>query len=380
MVSFIATPKRLVVLYGESLLSLIQVNRPISNKRLPSINGLRAISILIVITAHFISPLLKYGLAYYPTVVFPLLSNGQFGVNMFFVISGFLITKLLLNEIQETGKISFRKFFTRRFLRLFPAYYFLLFIYLILDQLNYISISPASWLTAITYTKHLNWELDWATAHAWSLSIEENFYLLWPPILLLPRKFWKYPLIVICIVCPIIRVIYIETGYSYSCINNLTIFYRLDSIALGCLIAIYLKPILEIFEKYVNILLSCAFLWLLCMPHLYSLTRAIQGLHWLWPALGGASGTITLVAISVIMIHAVFFAEGWWYNLLNHKVMNYIGLLSYSLYLWQQIFSPPMGLVVSEFPINLLLLMAAAIFSYHVIEKPFLGLKEKFSA
>jgi len=98
-------------------------------KKLPSLNGLRALSIIIVILFH----LLPYDFNTDPSimVLIPFL-NGRFGVNIFFVISGFLITTLLMNEEKRTGSNSLKGFFLRRSLRILPAYYFLLFAYLIL--------------------------------------------------------------------------------------------------------------------------------------------------------------------------------------------------------------------------------------------------------
>jgi len=143
--------------------------------KFPSINGLQALSITFVILSHLD---LQYGLlTYFKEVSWinpfvSLLSDGNFGVNVFFVISGFLITSLLLNEEETSGKVSLKNFYIRRTLRIFPAYFFLLLVYFILQLVCYISISKASWLTALTYTKYFNWQLDWYTAHAWSLSVE----------------------------------------------------------------------------------------------------------------------------------------------------------------------------------------------------------------
>ena len=149
----------------------------------PSINGLRAISILLVVIHHLCLNEHIFTEIQKNTFIRPLtnfLQDGNFGVNVFFVISGFLITTLLTNEENKNNKISLKNFYVRRVLRIFPAYYFLLLVYFVLQLLNYIQIDPAAWLTAITYTKYFNWSLDWYTAHAWSLSIEEHFYLFWP--------------------------------------------------------------------------------------------------------------------------------------------------------------------------------------------------------
>ena len=156
-----------------------------TTQKYESINGLRAISIFLVLTHHFI---LQYNIlknfkdVRWMGPILKLLNDGQLGVNVFFVISGFLITSLLLQEEAKTKRVSLKNFYIRRTLRIFPAYYFLLLVYFILQLLGYIHISNQAWLTSVTYTKYFNWSADWYTRHAWSLSIEEHFYILWPLI------------------------------------------------------------------------------------------------------------------------------------------------------------------------------------------------------
>ncbi|HVG40283.1 MAG TPA: acyltransferase, partial [Chitinophagaceae bacterium] len=112
------------------------------NKLLPSINGLRAISILLVIISHVA--------VYYQADWF----IGQFGVNVFFILSGYLITRLLLVEEESKGTINLKKFYVRRTLRIFPAYYFMLLVYFILQVAGIIYLNSFAWLTALTYTKY----------------------------------------------------------------------------------------------------------------------------------------------------------------------------------------------------------------------------------
>ena len=162
-------------------------------KILPSLNGLRAISILLVITSHL---QIQYAIfpRNLPTYLFPiryLFEDGHLGVSVFFIISGFLITTLLLNEEDSYKSVSLKKFYIRRTLRIFPAYYTLLLFYFILQSLGYINLPKYSWLSSLTYTKYFNWYLDWYTAHCWSLSIEEHFYLVWPLLFIMGDKVRK---------------------------------------------------------------------------------------------------------------------------------------------------------------------------------------------
>src|SRR5580692_6717505 len=133
--------------------------------KLPSLYGLRACSIAFVILYHFFR--FTYPIDDDILLRIPFLS-GRFGVNVFFVISGFLITYLLMKEEDKTGTVSLKDFYIRRVLRIFPAYYFLLLVYFILQELGYIHISHEAWLTALTYTKYLNYLHEYYTSHAWS--------------------------------------------------------------------------------------------------------------------------------------------------------------------------------------------------------------------
>ena len=111
-------------------------------------NGLRALSILLVIMCH--ANMRDHFLD--SKSLLSLFTDGRFGVAVFFVISGFLITTLLLKEEEKEGRISIKNFYRRRALRILPAYYAVLFVYAILQWASVLRISPASWITSLTYT------------------------------------------------------------------------------------------------------------------------------------------------------------------------------------------------------------------------------------
>ena len=143
--------------------------------RLPSLDGLRAVSIVLVLGAHLT------GTRYYPVPdswVFH--EYAQLGVRIFFVISGFLITSLLLKEREKTGRVDLRGFYRRRFYRIMPVAY-----------LYMLTVAITAWGTlpvrdiagAFTYTINFNTHATWLLGHFWSLANEEQFYLLWPCVL-----------------------------------------------------------------------------------------------------------------------------------------------------------------------------------------------------
>jgi peptidoglycan/LPS O-acetylase OafA/YrhL len=335
----------------------------------PSLHGLRAISILIVIM-HHTSRVGKMP-------VIPFLTDGQFAVNIFFVISGFLITSLLLDEERRTGAISIKDFFMRRTLRIFPAYYAMLLVYFILTLFGIIQISGSSWLTALTYTKYLNYKLDWVTAHGWSLSIEEQFYLMWPWIFRLGKRARLSFVLFFIILIPIFRMIYSMFFYDrVSWINDLTIFYRVDAITTGCLFALYQKEIVAIFQRFwVVILTVCllGFIFARWFPD-------IRHTAFIKTSICGTEGTITNFCIAAMLFYSSFGPQGLWFKFLNLKVMKQIGNWSYSGYLWQQFFLNDTHFNLTYFPLNLVMLFGAVLISYYLIEKPFLRLKVKYSS
>ena len=148
------------------------------NKRIVSLDGLRAFSILLVCVGHIA------GTVGAPDILLPFHNLGNFGVKIFFVISGFLITYLLLCEHEKTGHINLKQFYIRRTCRLFPAFYVFILCMALAHYIGWIELWPGDLIHAATYTMNYHHERSWWLNHAWSLAVEEQFYLLWPFILL----------------------------------------------------------------------------------------------------------------------------------------------------------------------------------------------------
>src|SRR5947209_3439497 len=140
-----------------------------SERRIPSLDGLRAISITLVMLSH----LLKWK----HISVAVLGAYGSLGVFIFFVLSGYLITNLLLREYQRTSTISLRDFYLRRAFRIFPAAFVFLVVVIVLyrHQMTWFHVAAA-----VLYVANMDITRPWIFGHLWSLSIEEQFYLLWP--------------------------------------------------------------------------------------------------------------------------------------------------------------------------------------------------------
>jgi peptidoglycan/LPS O-acetylase OafA/YrhL len=346
-----------------------------ANHKFPSLNGLRGLSIIMVINSHCrnIFKNLQEHVLLKPFVYFA--QDGQMGVNIFFIISGFLITSIMLDEETATKKISLKKFYIRRTLRIFPAYYFLLMIYFFLESLGYLKIDSLSWATAITYTKDFRPLSDWYTAHAWSLSIEEQFYFFWPFIFIAGDRVRKTMALSLILLVPALRIFLNCNPVNW--ISDFSIFTRIDAIAFGCIIALYRDKIVTTAGKHWNEIFSVSISMLLGLRYLPWLATKLHFTLILTP-LAIMQGTIANILMSWIILYSVFGPKGIWYQLLNTKLLNYLGMLSYSIYLWQQLFTMQSANWFQQYPVNLFFILVAAICSYYFIEMPFLKLKSKF--
>lgn len=351
------------------------------SKKLPSINGLRALSVSLVILGHLaFHQILFLPIKQYPKLLRPLvafITDGHLGVNIFFVISGFLITHILLKEKEAQGKISLKKFYVRRALRIFPAYYFLLLVYFILQCLEHADFSSASWLTSLTYTKYFNWRLDWLSAHFWSLSVEEHFYLIWPLLLSLGIRAGKRATVAMILFVVFFRLIH--AFYPLDWVNSLTIFLRMDALAVGCFFAIYQKQILQFLTPFWKWTLPFCLLFFIGIRYIPIALNKLN-LGFLFIPFGETTlNTPTYIVIGILLFYSIYGPQKIWFQFLNLKVLNFLGILSYGIYLWQQFFINGGKEWPHQFPQNIVLLLLVAIGSYYFIERPFLKIKKRFS-
>ena len=334
-------------------------------KLIPSLNGLRGLSILFVLIAHI--QIMSFHLPDGP--------GGQIGVNIFFVISGFLITYLLLKEEAATGTISLKNFFIRRSLRIFPVFYFMLLVYAVLQLLGVLHIGIGSWLSSITYTKYFFMEGagDWETGHVWSLSVEEHFYLLWPFIFVYLPRFRQVFAIAVIVAVPLLRL--------FTDVSVMHLFTRADALMWGCLFALHHKRIFERTASIPRLVRTLPFLGLLfCL-----LSKKLLVFPGMDPAfhdhfilsLFGSFGMLTNIFIGFIVIISISSNNNLYFVFLNSGPMNFIGKLSYSIYLWQQLFFSKNIGIFASFPLNLLCLLLVATASYYWIEKPFFRWKDR---
>jgi peptidoglycan/LPS O-acetylase OafA/YrhL len=334
--------------------------------RIPSLDGLRAISIAMVLFAHLA------GTERFPVMARTgnLLGLGELGVHVFFVISGFLITRLLMDELDRHGRISLSAFYLRRTLRIFPPYYAYLAVVFLLSGAGWLELAPHDIAHGATYTSNYYPGRSWFLGHTWSLSVEEQFYLLWPALLVLAGRRRAIVVAALTVLAvPIIRVATWELmrwagdgiGHRFETVA--------DAIAIGCVLA-GVRAWLHRSPVYMRALASPYFTIVPLIVIAANLLHDHPVVYW----------TVGLflvnIGVAACIDWCVTLPTGRIGRVINTAPMVFVGTMSYSLYLWQQIFlNRSSANVVSTFPLNLTLAVAAALASYYLVERPSLRLR-----
>jgi peptidoglycan/LPS O-acetylase OafA/YrhL len=359
-------------------------------RRIPSLDGFRAISILMVYFSHAeVSAGFPTWLSRYVPFEF-----GMLGVRVFFVISGFLITTLLLKEEATRGAISLAAFYKRRVFRILPAYYFyLLAVFLLSQFVPPMRCPPTAYLTAATFTTGLAgnwglavWRLDtWPLSHGWSLAVEEQFYIFWPALLILVppgRGLRRFVVGFIIGATLLMRILFPRNEFIFHVMTDHLLLAEADLIMFGCLLALVFQinraGLVRLFSFYpvrVRAVAVGTIIFAACLPVIFAVK-----LHYPMVAI---SVSIQAAAITYLIGSYISVPTGVTYRLLNHPFLVWVGVLSYSLYLWQQPFLVPRDIYPlywwQSFPQNLVPALVCGLLSYHFIEKPFLTIKDRFS-
>jgi len=300
---------------------------------------------------------------------------GSFGVTVFFVISGFLITGLLLDELRRTERIRLGRFYFRRTLRIFPPYFTLLLVLAAANAAGMIVLNRGDLWHSATYTSNYHDARSWYVGHTWSLSVEEQFYLLWPAVLLFART--RRALLIAAatiLVAPVFRVAEWElfraaghgVGYRFETIA--------DALAAGCVLACA-RQRLHAMPGYIRALSSPAFIVVPAIAVLANLTHDHPLVAF------GAAATVINICLALCVDWAVTFHDGIIGRVLNAAPLVFIGWISYSLYLWQQPFLDRESAAwTAHFPLNIVLTFGAAVASYYIIERPSLQLRKRIES
>lgn len=353
----------------------------------PALDGLRGIAIFAVILYHNF-PQSKF---YF----------GWLGVDLFFVLSGFLITSILLKSLStDSTKKYFKNFYIRRALRIFPLYYFFLVIFLfILPSLNILNSEVEEYREDkwwyIFYLQNWLFTNDFPAKsnclnHFWSLAVEEQFYILWPLTIFLIKKTGRLLLFLSTILLLIFLIRcylwYIQIpGFNYT---NFFTFTRIDGICVGSFVALITNQNKEFLTIYRPIIIT----GLAVLNFTFFFFNTSGSLPFL-----AFIGYITFAAVFGVLVYELSHGNNSWLkNIFSFKPLRFIGKISYGLYMFHwpihYFLNIPFSLFISKIfnfdsPINALFssiattLLAIAIssMSYYYFESYFLKLKNKFS-
>lgn len=352
----------------------------------PALDGLRAISILLVMVGHLQyqlicadESLIKNNPAL--ALFFHFAGRADLGVDIFFVISGYIITTRLLRETarNEHATFSLKNFYIRRVLRILPACYtYLISLFLLSKFFMPLQIVPGKEILAAGF---FVWNFlpmnNWFLAHTWSLCVEEHFYLLWPPCLkLLKSKGAVYLALTAIVLAPFGRLF----AYPFAPEHN---FY--DHLLPGSIDFLMWGALAAILEGNLTFKQIKAFTFrfgghYFAMFYIFVLSAFLASRQ-TPPAQLAFTLSLLALAIVTFLIYVVEHKETLSAKLLNARPLTHIGVISYSLYLWQQLFINPQN---TSFPftplLNFVFAVVAAELSYHTVESYFLSLRSKLKA
>lgn len=341
----------------------------------PTLDGWRAIAVVSTILYHDSRHVLG------PSSTDWFQKYGAVGVDIFFGISGLLICSRLLQEEQAQGRINLREFYIRRFFRIVPPMLLFLLVIGALAAVGLIYVMGKEWLAALLFFRNYSWfsakaqVTDWFTSHYWSLSVEEHFYFFLPGLLFFVPKRLRMTALGTLVALIGARRFYLQVfrHVSYLAIYKHTD-VRLDALLIPAMLAIALQnqSCRDWFKRlgrlwFAPAIVSVALLTSEKFPVLTPLAQSFL---------------IPIMLAATVMQPAGIFAQ-----MLEWPVARWIGRISYSLYLWQQLFFvghflkdyQPLGFL-NTFPVNWLMVFGCAALSYYLVERPLIRLGHKYAA
>ena len=343
-------------------------------KHIKGFDALRAFSIILVIASHLGLYFELPEIAFYRVRLWGVIS-GTAGVQVFFTLSGFLITKLLLEEKIKSGKINFKFFYIRRFLRLLPPLFIFfsgITVLMLIDSINLDKqalVYSFFYLYNFVHNNHYLPEL----AHTWSLAVEEQYYLIWPMLVLFFSRFKITVIIILILILSCIASYVLPTfKFTEGYYTERWIIPSVAPILIGSYFA-YLtiyssKRVVYFFQNFGKALLFVA-IFLFVYP-LYAPIKWME-IRYVFQAIG----------IGLLLLWILQNQKSKITQILSFKPVSYIGRISYGIYIYQGLFlrtGPGGELWIQQSPQNIILVLMVAIISFELIERPILKLKKKF--
>ncbi len=375
-------------------MSVPSVRATPGHARIPALDGLRGLAILLVLLHH---ETVMEGASRFDQLWQRFAHFGWCGVNLFFVLSGFLITGILFDSKEQHS--YFRNFYARRTLRIFPLYYAVVFVSLVVVPHLVHAKTPDHQIPEFWYWTYMSNFLVARLGHwhhfldvSWSLAIEEQFYLVWPMVVLLcSRRLLMWICAGMMLAAPIFRFAVVQTGHSFITAYVLTPSH-LDSLGIGAWLALTARG-----PTGLNRLLPTA---RIAVAGGIVLLAALIAIDWSFDNNGNVvTWCMTLLAIAfggLLTLAVASTQQSWWVRAISHPFLRIFGKYSYALYLVNlplrtfldgKKYSPAkLGLVLgSQIPAQLLfylvltcLCLSAAWLSWNLYEVHFLKLKSLF--
>lgn len=341
---------------------------------IPALDGVRGLAVSLVVLQHS-------GLAV----------GGRIGVDLFFVLSGFLITGILLREQDETGRIGLRNFYARRVLRLFPALFLMVvvvtaFVAIVHPTQLWMTVQNAGSILLYFFNWVLVWQMPDATlhqsmfSHVWSLSVEEQFYLLWPLVLIIAARFRAPHTVLATIIAAGILYPAIGRAAIADSAPELQIYFRsdmrFDGLMFGAAVALLTQTCHSRprFSTLLAILGWAALAIILVMAR----TELLEtGALYQW------GFTLVNFCGAALIASLVWCPAQQLQKLMSLAWLRWLGVISYGIYLWHwpvfRALRPLEGgwtRKVTEIALSILI----AALSYYLMERRFLRLKHLFPA
>ena len=359
------------------------MSRPSKDYR-PTLDGWRAIAILLVMFDHGGSPLFCPGGRFSSPIWYSLSQHGVFGVDLFFGISGLLICGRLLDENERTGGLSLGSFYIRRVFRILPPAFAYLAIIGTLAMAGVLAVTPREWLSSVFFSRNyivMPPDVGWYTGHFWSLAVEEHFYLIWPTALLMlgsSRARRYVPGIAIAVAIWRIVDFHFFHGQIWPGVLSGNIYQRTDTrfdgLLWGCWIALIVS--VPAYKQMLTRRLSGTVTACLVVALIACIALG-PPLHMAWEAF-----LVPLILAGTVLNPATSFSR-----FLELSPMRWVGRISYSLYIWQQLFlvsvKVPRPLPfsrVQEWPLNIVVVFVCASASYYLLERPLVALGHSLAA
>jgi peptidoglycan/LPS O-acetylase OafA/YrhL len=329
--------------------------------RIPSLDGIRAVSIILVLLAHVA------GTSHGPDASWLSVTGdiGNLGVRVFFVISGFLMTILLELEFELTGRISLAAFLRRRAFRILPAFGMYVAAIAALGAAGVLTLQPRDLVMSATFTMNYDVQRSWYVGHLWSLSVEAQFYVMWALTrVIVGRSRMVWAAVAALAAGPVCRVAIHVFAPEWRWSIGEAFPTIVDALATGGLLAMLQRPLASS-PAYVRLLRSAPIA--LAPLAVIALNAVMPHVAFSYPV----GQTVMNVLIALTIHRVVLFPDSGAGRFLNGRGMVGLGAVSYSLYLWQQPFlNRTSQASLAEFPLNVLFAFGAALLSYHFVERP----------